>query len=38
MENQTNCRGVSSCIDLYDCDLNLMQDETAVKRFAREQI
>jgi S-adenosylmethionine/arginine decarboxylase-like enzyme len=36
MENQTNCWGVSSCIDLYDCDLMLMQDETAIKRFVRE--
>ena len=36
MENQTNCWGVSSCIDLYDCNLNLMQDEAAVKRFVSE--
>jgi S-adenosylmethionine/arginine decarboxylase-like enzyme len=37
MENQTNhCWGVSSCIDLYDCDLQLMQDEAAIKRFVRE--
>jgi S-adenosylmethionine decarboxylase len=36
MENQTNCWGVSSCIDLYDCDLPLMQDEMAIKRFVRE--
>ena len=36
MKNQTNCWGVSSCIDLYDCDLDLMQDEAAIKRFVRE--
>lgn len=36
MESQTDCWGVSSCIDLYDCDLDLMQDETAIKRFVRE--
>lgn len=36
MENQVNCWGVSSCIDLYDCDLELMQDETEIKRFVRE--
>jgi len=36
MENQTNYWGVSSCIDLYDCDLQLMQDEAAIKGFVRE--
>jgi S-adenosylmethionine/arginine decarboxylase-like enzyme len=36
MENQTNYWGVSSCIDLYDCDLGLMQDEAVIKRFVRE--
>ena len=36
MDNQTNYWGVSSCIDLYDCDLQLMQDEVAIKRFVRE--
>ena len=36
MENTTNCWGLSSCIDLYDCDLDLMQDEAAIKRFVRE--
>lgn len=25
--------GLSSCIDLYDCDLNLMQDADAIKKF-----
>jgi S-adenosylmethionine/arginine decarboxylase-like enzyme len=28
--------GVSSCIDLYDCNLALMQDEVAIRRFVRE--
>jgi S-adenosylmethionine/arginine decarboxylase-like enzyme len=36
MENQTNCWGISSCIDLYDCDLDLMQDAATIKRFAIE--
>ena len=36
MENQTNPWGVSACIDLYDCDLLLMQDEDIIKRFVRE--
>ena len=36
MENRTNCWGVSSCIDLYDCDLTLMQDEAAIRQFVRE--
>jgi len=36
MDQQSDCWGVSSCIDLYDCDLNLMQDEAAIKRFVRE--
>jgi S-adenosylmethionine decarboxylase len=36
MENQNKVWGVSSCIDLYDCDLNLMQDETTIKRFVRQ--
>ena len=36
MENQTSCWGVSSCIDLYDCNLSLMQDEAEIKRFVRE--
>src|SRR3990172_1492598 len=26
--------GLSSCIDLYDCDLDLMRDENAVRNFA----
>ena len=28
--------GVSSCIDLYDCNLDLMQDEVAIRQFVRE--
>ena len=36
MENQNICWGVSSCIDLYDCDLQLMQDDVEIKRFVRE--
>src|SRR5688572_15958651 len=36
MNDSTNCWGISSCIDLYDCDLNLMQDEAAIRRFVRE--
>jgi len=36
MDLQPDCWGVSSCIDLYDCDLNLMQDEAAIRRFVRE--
>jgi S-adenosylmethionine/arginine decarboxylase-like enzyme len=36
MEGPSTCWGVSSCIDLYECDLDLMQDEAAIKRFVRE--
>lgn len=36
MKLQPTPWGVSSCIDLYDCDLQLMQDEAAIKRFVRE--
>jgi S-adenosylmethionine/arginine decarboxylase-like enzyme len=36
MDHQSNYWGVSSCIDLYECDLSLMQDEAAIKRFVRE--
>ncbi len=28
--------GLSSCIDLYDCDLSLMQDAAAIKGFVIE--
>ncbi len=36
MENQTDSWGVSTCIDLYECNLDLMQDEAAIKRFVCE--
>ena len=36
MDHPIDCWGVSACIDLYDCDLNLMQDEAAIRRFVRE--
>jgi len=36
MEYQPFYWGVSSCIDLYGCDLTLMQDEAAIKRFVRD--
>ncbi len=28
--------GLSTCIDLYDCDLSIMQDADAIKRFVRQ--
>ncbi len=28
--------GLSACIDLYDCDLRLMQDAASIKEFVRE--
>jgi S-adenosylmethionine decarboxylase len=34
-ENETEYWGVSSCIDLYDCDLSLMQDAEAIRTFVR---
>src|SRR5215510_8337182 len=34
-ENETEYWGVSSCIDLYDCDLKLMQDADAIRQFVR---
>jgi S-adenosylmethionine decarboxylase len=36
MSEQTNPWGISSCIDLYDCDLDLMQNESAIKQFTAE--
>lgn len=36
METPADCWGVSACIDLYDCDLSLMADEAALRRFVRE--
>lgn len=35
MENETEYWGVSSCIDLYECDLALMQDAEAIRKFVR---
>ena len=35
METPTEYWGLSSCIDLYDCDLHLMQDADAIREFAR---
>lgn len=36
MEYPSDCWGVSACIDLHDCDLTLMQDDAAMRRFVRE--
>ncbi len=36
MEAKATYWGLSSCIDLYDCDLGLMQDANAIKRFVHE--
>ena len=33
--NDTEVWGVSSCIDLYECDLKLMQDADAIRRFVK---
>ena len=35
MENETECWGMSSCIDLYECDLKLMQDAEAIRTFVK---
>jgi S-adenosylmethionine/arginine decarboxylase-like enzyme len=35
MENETDYWGVSSCIDLYECDLKLMQDADAIREFVK---
>ena len=35
MENETEYWGVSSCIDLYECDLKLMQDAEAIRKFVK---
>jgi len=32
-ENETEYWGVSSCIDLYECDLALMQNADAIREF-----
>ena len=34
-ENVTEYWGASSCIDLYDCDLTLMQDADAIREFVK---
>ncbi|MBI3760289.1 MAG: S-adenosylmethionine decarboxylase [Chloroflexi bacterium] len=34
-DQQPQFWGLSSCIDLYDCDLGLMQDAEAIKEFVR---
>ena len=34
-ENETEVWGVSSCIDLYECDLKLMQDVEAIRKFVK---
>lgn len=36
MDDDVTCWGVSTCIDLYECDVCLMQDEAAIKCFVRE--
>jgi len=34
-ENETEVWGVSSSIDLYDCDLSLMQNADAIREFVK---
>ena len=34
-ENETEYWGVSSCIDLYECDLKRMQDAQAIRTFVK---
>lgn len=34
-ENETEYWGISSCIDLYECDLSLMQNEDAIREFVK---
>jgi len=36
MEAKAAYWGLSSCIDLYDCDRRLMQDANAIKDFVRQ--
>jgi S-adenosylmethionine decarboxylase len=36
MEETTTYWGISSCIDLYECDLSLMQDADAIRKFAAQ--
>lgn len=35
MENETEYWGVSSCIDLYECDLALMQNADVIREFVK---
>lgn len=35
MEEPTEYWGISACIDLYDCDLTLMQDADAIRNFVK---
>ncbi len=34
-EGETEVWGISSCIDLYDCDLALMQNPDAIREFVK---
>lgn len=34
-ENETEYWGLSSCIDLYECDLSLMQNADAIREFVK---
>lgn len=34
-ENETEYWGISSCVDLYECDLSLMQNESAIREFVK---
>ena len=36
MEEPTTYWGLSSCIDLYECDLGLMQDADTIRTFAAQ--
>lgn len=36
MENTPQYWGLSSCIDLYECDLSLMKDADAIRDFVKE--
>ncbi len=36
MENAPQYWGLSSCIDLYECDLGLMQDAEAIREFVKQ--
>jgi S-adenosylmethionine/arginine decarboxylase-like enzyme len=35
MSDETNCWGISSSIDLYECDLARMQDADAIREFVK---